>query len=79
MKKHVLAMALLCATNLDAQIGTWKIGGSGLSWSENDSITVLIEVGDHLRPVYFTPNQNVYEYFSGWAWISAQPAHRGNA
>ena len=66
MKKYVLAMALFCATNLDAQIGNWKIGGSGLSWSENDSITVLIEVGDHLRPVYFTPNQNAYEYFSGW-------------
>ncbi|MEE3232960.1 MAG: hypothetical protein VX294_02240 [Candidatus Latescibacterota bacterium] len=66
MKKYVWAMALLFATNLDAQIGTWKIGGSGLSWSENDSITVLIEVGDHLRPIYFSPNQNAYEHFSGW-------------
>ena len=65
MKKYLLVL-VLCTTNSGAQFGVWKIGGSGLSWTQNDSIAVLIKAGDHLRPVYFTRDRNAYEYFSGW-------------
>ena len=57
---------LLCAAPLAAQVGAWKIGGSGMAWSEGDSIGVLVDIGEDLRPVYFDPQRNAYEHFSGW-------------
>ncbi len=57
---------LFCAAPLAAQVGAWKIGGSGLAWSGSDSINALVEMGTDIRPVYFRPQRNAYEHFSGW-------------
>jgi hypothetical protein len=61
---------LLAAGAGQAQVSVWKLGGSGLRWSENDTVRVLVEVDEQanaIRPRYFTPDQDILPFLENWS------------
>ena len=57
--------ALLCALapigDCGAQVGRWQLGGSGLAWSQSDSMRIFVDVSDAaIRPVYIRPDASAF-------------------
>ena len=62
-------MGLLAATAGEAQLGTWQLGGSGLEWSETDSVEIFIDFDrtpGAIQPVYLTPERTVFSLLENW-------------
>jgi hypothetical protein len=63
MRRFIFLIALLFSTASSyAQISLWKLGGSGLQWSQNDSLNVLVDftsVPGTIQPIYLNPEQNM--------------------
>ncbi|MGY8823686.1 MAG: FlgD immunoglobulin-like domain containing protein [Candidatus Latescibacterota bacterium] len=60
---------LLYAT-ADAQVGVFKLGGSGQAWSLSDSSEVFIDFNTFpgsMAPVYFDGQENILDKLSGWS------------
>ena len=63
--------ALLCALapigDCGAQVGRWQLGGSGLAWSQSDSMRIFVDVSDAaIRPVYIRPDASAFSHLRGW-------------
>ena len=60
---------VLAGSTSEAQRQNWQIGGSGLAWSEGDSVQVLIDFAAEpaaIQPIYIDSTRSVFTYFSGW-------------
>ncbi len=65
--KVVLLWLAIATTASEAQRQHWQIGGSGLAWSQGDSVQVLIDFSaDAMQPVYIDPQRSIFSYFTGW-------------
>ena len=68
-----LGCTLLCLVvvgQTEAQISVWKIGGSGLAWSANDTSEVFIDfesVPGAIQPVIFSRDQNILSQLPYWS------------
>ena len=63
------ALGLLVATPGEAQLGIWQLGGSGLAWSQADSVEILVDferTPGAIQPVYLTPDQTVFSHLHNW-------------
>ena len=59
----------LMAGTVEAQLTNWKLGGSGLEWSESDSVNVLIDFESApgaIQPIYLTPDRTVFSLLENW-------------
>ncbi|MBI2504595.1 MAG: hypothetical protein HYW07_15355 [Candidatus Latescibacteria bacterium] len=64
------AICLLAASATEAQVAFWKLGGSGLKWSESDTTGELIDFDEQakaIRPRYFTPEQDILPFLKDWS------------
>ena len=54
----ILALALWWISSAQAQINTWQLGGAGLAWSDQDTVSVMVDFnGEGIHPIYLTtPN-----------------------
>jgi hypothetical protein len=55
----------------EAQLSTWKLGGSGLAWSGSDTISAMIDFaagGKAIQPVHIRPDQNIIQLIHTWAF-----------
>ena len=51
-----------------AQVSRWQLGGDGLQWTGNDSISILVDVTPTaIQPFYLTPDQNVFTQLDNWS------------
>ncbi len=65
----VIWLLVAWATVCGAQIRNWQIGGSSLSWSESDSIEVLVDFDSApgaIQPLYIDPAKSLLALLSGW-------------
>ena len=75
-KLSSLGCGLLCALVLvaqpvSAQISLWKLGGSSLQWSENDTTRLFIDFASapgSIQPIYLTPEQTVFAHLDNWVF-----------
>ncbi len=54
-----------------AQISTWKLGGSGLVWSESDTTRIFVDFASapgSIQPVYLSPERTVFSYLDHWVF-----------
>ena len=64
----VALISLQGASVSQAQISRWQLGGSGLQWTGNDSISILVDTTPTaIRPTYLTPDQNVFAQLDNWS------------
>ncbi len=64
----VALISLQGASVSQAQISRWQLGGSGLQWTGNDSISILVDTTPTaIRPNYLTPDQNVFAQLDNWS------------
>ena len=78
-KKSTIFIIALFATTTEAEIGTWKLGGSGLSWSDNDTVRVLIDADStpgSIQPRYIEPEVNIISLLQNWSFLR-QPKELG--
>ncbi|MXY81404.1 MAG: hypothetical protein F4Y91_04890 [Gemmatimonadetes bacterium] len=67
-------MALLILSlsqSTTAQISHWQLGGSGLSWSENDTTRLFVDfttTPGAIQPTYFTLDETVFSHIGNWAF-----------
>ncbi len=67
-------MALLILSlsqSTTAQISHWQLGGSGLSWSENDTTRLFVDFATTpgaIQPTYFTQDETVFSHIGNWAF-----------
>jgi hypothetical protein len=64
-----VALSLLSATAGQAQLDNWQIGGSGLTWSETDSVQILVDFDrtpGAIQPLYLTPDRTVFSLLENW-------------
>ncbi len=67
-------MALLILSlsqSTPAQISHWQLGGSGLSWSENDTTRLFVDFATTpgaIQPTYFTQDETVFSHIGNWAF-----------
>ena len=64
-----VALGLLSATAGEAQLGIWQLGGSGLEWSQTDSVEILIDferTPGAIQPRYLTPDRTVFSHLHNW-------------
>ena len=57
-----LCALLLQATPVHAQLSSWKLGGSGLPWSQQDTVRIMLDaesVPGSIQPVYIEPETNI--------------------
>lgn len=68
-KWFVVALVLLQGASASlAQISRWQLGGSGLEWAGNDSISILVDTTPTaIQPHYLTPEQNVFALLDNWS------------
>jgi hypothetical protein len=62
-------LCLLGGEIADAQVGIWKLGGSGLDWSQNDTTNAMIDfdaVPGAIQPIYIEAGQNIIQLVEGW-------------
>jgi len=55
----------------NAQITTWKLGGSGLAWVGSDTAKVMIDfatTAGAIQPQYIEPGQNIIQLAEGWVF-----------
>ena len=63
-------IVLLIASAVKAEITFWKLGGSGLEWSANDTTRLFIDftsVPRAIQPIYLTPEETVFSHLEQWA------------
>lgn len=63
-------LGLVVVGSGEAEIFFWKLGGSGLAWSDNDSVQVMIDFENSpgaIQPIYITPERTVFSYLSNWS------------
>ena len=63
-------IVLLIASSVKAEITFWKLGGSGLEWSANDTTRLFIDftsVPRAIQPIYLTPEETVFSHLEQWA------------
>ena len=63
------ALSLLSATAGQAQLDNWQLGGSGLTWSETDSVQILVDFDrtpGAIQPLYLTPDRTVFSLLENW-------------
>ena len=66
----MIALWVVFIGTADAEIVTWKIGGSGVSWSESDSANVLVEyqsVTNSIRPLMIHSDTTVFAFLDNWS------------
>ena len=67
----IFAWSILVNTNtVDAGVTSWKIGGSGLSWSDNDSANVLVEYQSEINainPLMIHSDTTVFAFLDDWS------------
>ena len=59
----------LMTGTVEAQLTNWKLGGSGLEWSENDTVDVLVDfetTPTAIQPLYLTPDRTVFSLLENW-------------
>lgn len=65
-----LVIALIAAPAM-AEISIWKLGGSGLEWSENDTTRLFIDfdgVPGGIQPIYLTTDRTIFSHLDKWAF-----------
>jgi len=63
--------ALSLSQNATAQISHWKLGGSGLAWSDNDTTRLFVDfttTPGAIQPTYFTLDATVFSHIDNWAF-----------
>ncbi len=68
----VISFPFVAFTPGEADISAWKLGGSGLAWSGNDTVQVLIDfetAPGAIQPLYLTKEQNLFARLSNWSPI----------
>ena len=63
-------LGLMVVGSGKAEIVLWKLGGSGLSWSDSDSLQVMVDfesVPGAIQPVNVTSNRTVFSFLSNWS------------
>ena len=67
----IVLFALILAQSATAQISHWQLGGSGLSWSENDTTRLFVDFAttpSAIQPTYFTQDETVFSHIGNWAF-----------
>ena len=67
----IVLFTLILAQNTSAQISHWQLGGSGLSWSENDTTRLFVDFATTpgaIQPTYFTLDETVFSHIDNWAF-----------
>ncbi len=67
----LLCTLALVAQPVSAQISLWKLGGSSLQWSENDTTRLFIDFASapgSIQPIYLTPEQTVFAHLDNWVF-----------
>ncbi len=67
----IVLFTLIVAQSATAQISHWQLGGSGLSWSENDTTRLFVDFATTpgaIQPTYFTQNETVFSHIGNWAF-----------
>ena len=67
----LVLFALLLAQSAAAQVSHWQLGGSGLSWSENDTTRLFVDFATApgaIQPTYFTLDATVFSHIDNWAF-----------
>lgn len=62
---------LIVAQSAAAQISHWQLGGSGLSWSENDTTRLFVDFATTpgaIQPTYFALDETVFSHIDNWAF-----------
>ncbi|MEE3233354.1 MAG: hypothetical protein VX294_04245 [Candidatus Latescibacterota bacterium] len=78
-KKNAIVIFILFASIIEAELGNWKLGGNGLSWSDNDTVRVLIDTNGmpgSIQPQYIHPDINVIGLLKDWSFLR-QPKDLG--
>lgn len=64
----VFLVLLRGASVSQAQISHWQLGGGGLQWTGNDSISILVDTTPTaIQPTYLAPDQNVFAQLDNWS------------
>ena len=64
----VMAMALLWSGVGQAQISTWQLGGDGVAWIGQDTVSIMVDFdGEGIRPIYLTPDVNIISLLDNWS------------
>ncbi len=74
-----LCALLLQATPVHAQLSSWKLGGSGLPWSQQDTVRIMLDaesVPGSIQPVYIEPKTNIISLLENWSFLR-QPKELG--
>ncbi len=67
----IVLFTLILAQSTPAQISHWQLGGSGLSWSENDTTRLFVDFATTpgaIQPTYFTQDETVFSHIGNWAF-----------
>jgi len=67
----ILFFSITITTTLDAQVSVWKIGGSGLQWSQNDTTRLFVDFGSapgSIQPIYFQADENAFQRIDNWTF-----------
>ena len=67
----IVLFTLILAQSATSQISHWQLGGSGLSWSENDTTRLFIDfttTPGAIQPTYFTLDETVFSHIDNWAF-----------
>ncbi len=70
-KRFILLLLLLLPISSSAQISLWKIGGSGLSWADNDTTRLFVDFSTtpgSIQPIYFRTEENAFQHIDNWAF-----------
>jgi len=62
---------VLIASPAKAQISLWKLGGSGLQWSQADTTRLFVDftsVPGSIQPIYLTPERTVFSHLDNWVF-----------
>ena len=62
---------LILAQSTTAQLAHWQLGGSGLSWSENDTTRIFVDFATTpgaIQPTYFTLDETVFSHIDNWTF-----------
>ena len=68
----LMALSILSSSqSTTAQIAHWQLGGSGLSYSENDTTRLFVDFATTpgaIQPTYFTLDETVFFHIDNWAF-----------
>ena len=67
----IILFILILAQSATAQIAHWQLGGSGLSWSENDTTRLFVDFATTpgaIQPTHFTLDETVFSHIDNWTF-----------